>query len=873
MTEIINNYSNTNLNDMTTQLFNYMMAAIFPYLIAILFTSPVFAQISIGGKPLGFNEKFNFNEGNLSATVMPAVDMEKINAEDEETAKMGNIPRFAVLIPISLNLDNSGTWTVLPGGDRIWRLKIQSPGALALTFHYDNFYLPEGAVMYIYSEDKSDLIGGFTKANNHASKLFATSLVKGDVSIIEYFEPQKVAGRGRISISGVGHAYRMVRTKDNASRADFCEVDVVCSPEGDDWINESKSVVKIAVVVAPNGLGWCSGSLINNTNTDCVPYILTAFHCGVASTMDNFNQYIFYFNNQRTTCDSGIVSDDQSITGAIKRAEGDISGSDFLLLELNDPVPLNYNAYYSGWNAENVASPSGVGIHHPAGEEKKISTYTTPLTTTGWTMSNTHWQVLWSETPNGHGVTEGGSSGSPIYDNNKRIVGTLTGGGSSCSDLAAPDAYGKMSWHWTENTNKASQKLHRWLDPNNTGALTLDGTFSPCGTVFPNDAGIFAIYSPESDFLTCQESVSPHVIIRNYGSDTLTSITVNYQINSDSIQTQKLIGLSLATNDMMDVKLDPIQLSVPGIKTFKIHTSNPNGTADDKPENDSRTNNFTFFASNPTASVPFHQDFESSAFPPEEWTRQNPDNARAWVRNSSLGAFDYSTACAMIENFGYTSRGQRDYLITPEINFTGLISPVTLDFSLAYAKYANHRKDTLKISATTDCGVTWTKLYANGISTLPTNGGENTKTPFTPTATEWRIESINLDHYIGFPSVKFQFENITGDGNNLYIDDISIYDVTTVSNKQISSGSSVSIYPNPSNGNISADISLFNPTDKLIIDIYSVLGKRVNQTIENKFKSGLLKLNLSQLVEGVYFMEIKTDTEKIIKKFILQNRQ
>jgi hypothetical protein len=83
---------------------------------------------------------------------------------------------------------------------------------------------------------------------------------------------------------------------------------------------------------------------------------------------------------------------------------------------------------------------------------------------------------LWAETENGWGVTEGGSSGSPIFDVYGRIIGTLTGGQASCTSTQAPDYYGKFSYHWDSNGIQDTQQLKPWLDPDNTGLTSMSGT-------------------------------------------------------------------------------------------------------------------------------------------------------------------------------------------------------------------------------------------------------------------------------------------------------------------------------------------------------------------------------------------------------------
>jgi PKD repeat protein len=159
---------------------------------------------------------------------------------------------------------------------------------------------------------------------------------------------------------------------------------------------------------------------------------------------------------------------------------GTSNGSDFKLIRLDQKLPESYNPYFAGWSRSDLASETGVGIHHPRGAPKKISTYINPLvssdySSTGQNPDGMYWRVVWSETENGHGVTEGGSSGSPILDYTGKIIGTLTGGAASCSNLSGPDFYGKFSYHWESNGSTADAQLRPYLDPDNTGVQSLEG--------------------------------------------------------------------------------------------------------------------------------------------------------------------------------------------------------------------------------------------------------------------------------------------------------------------------------------------------------------------------------------------------------------
>ena len=233
---------------------------------------------------------------------------------------------------------------------------------------------------------------------------------------------------------------------------------------------------------------------------DCKPLFLTALHCGENATTANMNQWKFYFRYESTNCTSPNTAgtlDDYFINGCVRLADaadgGGSSGSDFLLVQMgtlaNQATTIttmkssNFSCYWNGWDANNTATTGGAGIHHPAGDIKKISTFngTTISTTWGGSVSNTHWRITWSANSNGHGVTEGGSSGSPLFNNSSgRIIGTLTGGGSYCTALTSPDVYGKMSYHWMSNGTPNNERLKTYLDPGNTGLLVLNGSANPC---------------------------------------------------------------------------------------------------------------------------------------------------------------------------------------------------------------------------------------------------------------------------------------------------------------------------------------------------------------------------------------------------------
>ena len=442
---------------------------------------------------------------NIPLTIISAPEMNAIHTEDLERDKNGVLYRIGVNRPANISLNNTGIWKTLPNGDRQWQMHIKSPGAEAISFLFEVFKIYGGTTLNIQDITGKPLHNTLTSKDVESHFMQNAALCFGDEMIMTIYEPAYTKS-SEIFIDRIIYNYRSTGNPNaqKINESEACEVNVNCSPVGNNWQDEKRGVARIYVVEG-GGAGWCTGSVVNNTALDCKPLFLTALHCGVSATAGNMNQWKFYFRYEALTCTNPSVAgtlDDYFITGCVRLSDsndaGGDTGSDFLLVQMgsiaNQATTIttmksaNFNCYWNGWDANNTATTGGVGIHHPAGDIKKISTFngTTVSTTWGGSVSNTHWRLTWSANSNGHGVTEGGSSGSPLFNNSSgRIIGTLTGGGSFCTALNSPDLYGKMSYHWTSNGTPNNERLKTYLDPGNTGLLVLNGSSDPCTAVNP----------------------------------------------------------------------------------------------------------------------------------------------------------------------------------------------------------------------------------------------------------------------------------------------------------------------------------------------------------------------------------------------------
>jgi hypothetical protein len=459
------------------------------FIVAIaVFCSMLNAQISEGGMP------FSFQDSTITPfTKVPFFNMPSFNVDSmlkEDSLQIGHaVPfRFAKAFDVNLSIKNSGLWNTLKNGDKIWRLGIQSKGAYAINVLFSDFELQDSAKVFIFNYKKSRVIGAFTSKNNSNSKILSTIPVSTDKIIIEYYEPKGDSIKGKLKIGSVGHDYVGVTldcwdppvggTCYGLSLS--CEVDINC-PNGVNFQDQKHAVCRIFFKMQNgDGFALCSGALINNTKQDATPYFLTANHCvcnnSVAQTV------VTVFNYENVTCNEGNPTLlNQSVSGATWLASAYglnyPKASDFSLLKL-DSVPPCYDPYFLGWDHSGTTPVEGICIHHPRGDVKKISTAfnlsnaaINAYDTTGHCDVNTNkdtWNLSWYT-----GACEPGSSGAPLLDGYSRVIGQCYAGVSGCNNETC---FGRFSTSWTGG-GTSSTELSAWLDPGNTGAITLNGNY------------------------------------------------------------------------------------------------------------------------------------------------------------------------------------------------------------------------------------------------------------------------------------------------------------------------------------------------------------------------------------------------------------
>jgi hypothetical protein len=236
----------------------------------------------------------------------------------------------------------------------------------------------------------------------------------------------------------------------------------------------SKSTVRIRLVME-EGIGWCSGSFINNTRQDKTPYLLSAYHCQWEYT-PFYDMWRFDFDYVSPACENPAEEPAFfSMVGCELISLG--QASDFLLVKLLDQIPINQNITFAGWDRDSIITPdTSYLIHHPNADIRKFSTTVNKAVIH---PNQIHWTEGYNTPPNNHfkfkfteGGHEPGSSGGPLFNQDFYLVGQLHGGTAGC-EIVNNTYIGRLSKSWNSGATP-QERLSDWLDPDQTNLLKIE---------------------------------------------------------------------------------------------------------------------------------------------------------------------------------------------------------------------------------------------------------------------------------------------------------------------------------------------------------------------------------------------------------------
>ncbi|MDR2085039.1 MAG: T9SS type A sorting domain-containing protein [Bacteroidales bacterium] len=455
-------------------------------LICLIANTVAVCQISQGGLPKSFAYPSIISSEEI---IDIKIDVQKLNETRKDECKEGCAKHVGNFIENEISIKDFNRKIIMPDGSVTYLISFRLEEAQAVGISFSEIFIPENAKLFVYNSSFQDVYGSFDQSNVLKDGSFTIRPVSGNVIHLEINCEKENAKELYFVIDGFAYFFETDFFNNNKSslygESGDCQVNINC-PEGLSVRKTADAVVKI-IVYGSGSYFLCTGTLVNNTKQDRTPYLLSAQHCArYTNAVSQYHKWQFYFSYEVPEC-TGIQTpiEDKTLIGCSPVALMPLeypNSSDFLLVKLLDSIiPSDYNPYFAGWDATDNNVSEAKSVHHPNGDVKKVSV-TNTFSSSMWPNSNstkqTHLRVIWEETESGYGTTEGGSSGAPLLNQQGNIIGTLTGGDASCNRLTGPDYYGKFSFSWKSNDvsgNDSTRRLDCWLDPIDSGSLTLEG--------------------------------------------------------------------------------------------------------------------------------------------------------------------------------------------------------------------------------------------------------------------------------------------------------------------------------------------------------------------------------------------------------------
>lgn len=489
-------------------------------------------------------------EGVPSVVQLPAIDLETIVKEDSINDLDKSMPwRYGIERFVNLDIQSDGLWTTLPDGGKIWQAAIHSTDALNLSVVFDDFFMPAGSRLHLFNSDHTDVTATYSGTQNREEARLGTWFVEGDLIWIEYYQPPGMQDEPRLHINSVIHGYRMgkvnslVRGERSFEGSGDCNYDVNC-PLGNEF-DAKKDVVKKAVALLNLGNGYlCSAALINTALNNKIPYLLTANHC-----LDNSDPALwtvrFNWVSPTPVCGtgegSGNVETNFTISGAQLRANN--PQSDFALVELFEPIPDSWDVAFAGWDNSDTDPIFEVGIHHPNGDIMKMC-----YDDSGAQKIDANGTQVWLIGGGSHGygngwemgTTESGSSGSPLFNENGKIIGQLYAGESQCIGTETNhdyDIYGRFGVSWNGG-NSPETRLKDWLDPTGIGVSSVETLQNVLNVPDFQHLGKLKVYpNPASSVITVMNNRYPQLtyVFTNAVGQHIKSGSLSNTMNSISV--------------------------------------------------------------------------------------------------------------------------------------------------------------------------------------------------------------------------------------------------------------------------------------------------------------------------------------------------
>ncbi len=370
---------------------------------------------------------------------------------------------------------------------------------------------------------------------------------------------------------------------------------------------------------------------------------------------------------------------------------------------------------------------------------------------------------------------------------------------------------------------------------------------------FP-DIALAKLESPSP--VSCRSNPSPTIRVKNNGNVPITSFTVSTIFNG-SAQTQTFSNQSIGLKSDQLIDLNSIALAA-GTNQYTVSLSNPNGTVDADPKNNSGSYSFVF--NNAKDMIPLRERFDSNSL--LNWTIVSQGQQQLWTKVGT----NYSNSLSY-NSFTNTNIGNESWLVSPVLDLTNT-SKASLFFDVSYAKSSNG-SERLLVLASQDCGNTFNEVLFDQSGTLLSV--KDLETSWKPTMTiDWKKNLINLDGYVGQSNVRFAFIITNGNGNNLYLDNIDFYtDDSLTQGPSASAENPYSVY-----GGIGSSMKItFNLEERqpTRITVFNSIGQEVADQYFPDALNQTFSIDIGERGNGIYILRLQVGSQLSTKKVFIGN--
>ena len=405
--------------------------------------------------------------------------------KSSSTPNPGQPTQIGIARPVSHLTDSKKLssllrWAALPQGGKIAALRLKSVGAKGMRLGVRVERLPLAAVLRFHAANSATAleisapeIMALIQRNVDAGDISEDAYtywspdLGGDDVTMEIELPSGMAAEEvQIFLPRISHVFAEAPGQNDlvekVGEAGSCNIDVSCTPA---YEADSRSVARMKFVKAGDSY-LCTGTLLNNTTGNGIPYFLSANHCISTQTVASTLSTDWFYRS--SSCNSGVLNSSFKTQTGGATLLYNTAVTDTSFMRLNSAIPLG--ATYAGWSSTSQALGVNVlGLHQPRGDLQKSNVGSivgfascTPSTLSFFScissalQGSNHLMTRWNA-----GTTEGGSSGSGLFitsNGSRYLVGQLHGGSGSCTNQSGSDYYGRFDLAYTA-------ALSQWLSP------------------------------------------------------------------------------------------------------------------------------------------------------------------------------------------------------------------------------------------------------------------------------------------------------------------------------------------------------------------------------------------------------------------------